>query len=114
MSLRSGSLRDELTIVTQVQSGTDQLNEPAYTWTEGECRRCSIEPLNGKEFYTAEGINTSVTHRIRFRFERSLINAQNRFRDKTVSPYVEYEAITPPIDPGNEHRELVLMCKVAT
>lgn len=114
MSLRSGSLRDQLTITTPVDGGTNALNEPSIVWTEGETRRCSIEPLNGKEFYTAEGINTSVTHRIRFRYEAGLLNAELRFRDKTVSPYVEYEAISPPIDPGNEHRELILMCKVAT
>ena len=114
MSLRSGSLRDKVTLVSEVQSGVDALNQPNMVWTEGECRICSIEPLNGKEFYAAEGQNTSVTHRIRFRWERGLLNAQMRLRDKTFSPYTEYEIITPPIDPGNEHRELVLMCKVAT
>jgi len=106
--MRAGRLKDKVKIETR-SSTTDDFGGVVDSWTVDHIRACSIEPLNGKEYFAAQGEQTAVSVRVRFRYESGLLSPAKRLvdvRDSTV-----YD-VTSVIDPGNEHRELICMCEV--
>lgn len=109
--IRSGRLRH--TVIIQRPSGTeDALGQPDGNWVTLNTRRCGIEPLNGREFFAAQGENTSTTTRIRFRYEAGILKAGYRLVDNATSPATVYDIEGEPINPNNLNRELICMCKV--
>ncbi|TNE75549.1 MAG: head-tail adaptor protein [Gammaproteobacteria bacterium] len=113
MSVRAGRLKDQVEIQTK-SVAKNALQEDVVSWSSGSpqlLRRCSIEPLNGREFFAAQGESTEVSVRIRFHYEAGLLSTAKRLVNNLVSPEVTYD-IESVIDPGNEHRELIAMCVV--
>lgn len=108
--MRAGRLKDRVTIQNYTVT-KDAIGGENKTWAAYATRNCSIEPLNGKEFFAAQGESTEVSVRIRFRREPGLLNTKRRLIDNRVSPQVIYD-IQSVINPGNEHRELIAMCVV--
>jgi len=108
--IRAGRLRDRVTI-QQNTGSADGYGQPADTWAATATRSCSIEPLNGREYFAAQGENTAVSVRVRFRYESGLLATGKRLVDNRTSPATIYD-IESIIDPGNEHRELIAMCVV--
>ena len=106
--MRAGRLKDRVSI--QSRSTTkDAIGGEVETWTTTYTRDCSIEPVNGKEFYAAQTESADTSVRIRFRYQSGLLSTTKRLVDNRVSPQVIYD-IESVIDPGNEHRELIAMC----
>lgn len=106
--MRAGRLRDNVSIES-IGSARDQFGQVVESWSEETTRRCSIEPINGREYFAAQGENVIDNVRIRFRYEAGLISEKKRLVDKSVSPNVVYD-IQSIINPGNEDRELICMC----
>lgn len=74
----------------------------------------SIEPLNGKEFLTAQQIQSDVSTRIRIRYLEG-INQKHRIRfdreatgSPTVTDYYEIDAVIPVME---DRRQMDLMCR---
>jgi SPP1 family predicted phage head-tail adaptor len=109
--MRAGRLRDKVSIQTR-STTADAFGGLVDTWTEDATRSCSIEPVNGKEYFAAQGEQTAASVRIRFRYEAGLLSPAKRLVDNRVSPAVIYDIVAPIIDPGNEHGELIAMCEV--
>lgn len=107
--MRPGRLKDRVSIQA-INSTDDIMGQPIQTWVETHKRNCSIEPLNGREYFSAEGEQQTQKVRVRFRYERGLLNTKKRLVDKRESPEVTYD-IEDIIDPGNEHRELICICR---
>lgn len=108
--MRAGRLKDRVEI--QVKTVTkDVLQGEVVTWSAQDYRRCSIEPLNGREFFAAQTESTEVSVRIRFRYEAGILSTAKRLKNNAVSPAVVYD-IQSVINPGNENRELICMCVV--
>ena len=105
--MRSGRLKDRLSIES-ISASYDVLGQEVETWTNTATRNCSVEPLNGREYFAAQGENTTNTVRIRFRYEADLLSTKKRLVDNRVSPQVIYD-IQSIINPGNENRELICM-----
>lgn len=114
MSIPAGQLRDKVRIEQLVAPGTspDEYNSGPETYSGSTTRRCSIEPLTGKEYFAAEGENSSVSVKVRVRYERGLYFSTTRLVDVGKSPEEFLYVVVPPIDPGNEHSELILMCEI--
>ena len=108
--MRAGRLRDRVTIENFTVT-KDAIGGEVRTWATHKTRNCSIEPLNGKEFFAAQSESTEVEVKIRFRYESGLLNAKYRIVDNRMSPQVIYD-IESIIDPSNRHQELIAMCKV--
>ncbi|WP_372810075.1 head-tail adaptor protein [Litorivivens sp.] len=89
------------------------IHEDIESWSTSPqvFRDCSIEPLNGREFFAAQGESTEVSVRIRFRYQSGLLSTAKRLVNHRVSPAVTYD-IESVINPGNENRELIAMCVV--
>ena len=105
--MRAGRLKDRL-IIQSISSTKDVMGQNVETWTETETRNCSIEPVNGKEYFAAQGENIANNVRIRFRYESGLLSTTKRLVNDRVSPQVIYD-IESIINPGNESRELICM-----
>ena len=106
--MRSGRLKDQVYIQTQ-DTTPDAFGGLPDTWTTQNTRRCSIEPVNGKEYFSAQGENTQSSVRIRFRYESGLLSEAMKLVN--TQDAIEYD-IESIIDPGNEHKELICMCVV--
>ena len=94
---------------TTAKDGVGQLQD---VWTEIATRRASLEPLNGREYFTASGENSDVTTRIRLRHDETVavLKPYDRIIDESQSPQVVYD-IQSVINPRERDRELVLMCR---
>jgi len=107
--IRSGRLRDKVTI--QSPPAVDSYGQQVGTWSTIAVRRCSIEPLNGREYFSQAGEQASQKVRIRFRYAKGILKNQYQLVDNRTSPQTIYD-IEDIIDPSNEHRELICMCVV--
>lgn len=107
--IRSGRLKDKVTI--QTPPAGDGYGHQSGAWTDLKKRSCSIEPLNGREYFAQDGEHGEQKVRVRFRYEKNTLKRNYRLVDYRESPAVVYD-IEDVIDPGNEHRELIAMCVV--
>lgn len=107
--IRAGRLRDK--VIIQSPPSGDGYGQQTGSWSQVASRRCSIEPINGKEYFAGDGEHGEQKVRVRFRFERGILKRNYRLIDNRESPQVVYD-IEDVIDPGNEHRELICMCAV--
>lgn len=107
--IRAGRLRDRVTI--QSPPAGDSYGQQTGAWVTVKTRRCSIEPINGREYFSQAGEQGAQKVRVRFQFERGILKRKYRLVDNRESPQVIYD-VEDVIDPGNEHRELIAMCTV--
>ena len=106
--IRSGDLIH--TAVFKRLSGTvDGAGQPVQTGTDLATVRCSVEPLNGKEYFEASGENSTVDTRV-------MCCWQSALADLTPADWLEVSGqrydIQSVINPRMQNRELVIMCKV--
>ena len=105
MSARAGRLKDRVTIqAPPVKNSRGQL---VGTWTDIATRRCAIEPLNGREYWSQLGEQVNAVVMFRFRFEVNLIQYSYRLVDYRDSPAVIYNVIEI-INDRNRNRELIV------
>ena len=100
--MRAGRLRHIVTIQEPVET-QDSMGHPAVTWSDVATRRASIEPLSGREFFTAKEFHADVSTRIRLRY---LAGVTPKMRVKWGDRYFN---IHSAISPDKKNRELVLM-----
>lgn len=102
-------------ITFQRQSITrDAVGQLVQTWTEICSRMVSLEPLNGREYFNASGENSQVTTRIRVRYDTTVgaIKPYDRAVSYQTSPGTVYDILSV-INPNENNREIILMCKRA-
>ena len=109
--MRAGRLRHKVTLETQTTT-KNSYGEFVDTWTEIAVRRCSIEPLMGREFYERSGEHSRMPTRIRIRHDATVatVKPYDRAVDYSTSPAVVYD-IESVQNPRERDRELVLMCE---
>ena len=92
----------------------DSVGQLVQTWTEICSRMVSIEPLNGREYFNASGEHSSVSTRIRGRYEAMLgaLKPYDRVVNYQTSPGTVYDILSV-INPNESNREIILMCKRA-
>lgn len=113
MAIRSGRLKQQVQIIREATTGgKDRMNNPVTSETVSNTRRCEITPISGSEFFEADQQKSTLTHKIRFRYEAGLVTRFDILRDVSVSPPIDYRVTAPPINPGSENRELVCMCEI--
>jgi head-tail adaptor len=109
--MRAGRLRHKVTLEAQ-SSTKNEYGEFVDSWSTIAVRRCSIEPLMGKEFYEQSGEHARMPTRIRIRHDDAVANLKpyDRAVDYSVSPAIVYD-IESVQNPRERDRELVLMCQ---
>jgi SPP1 family predicted phage head-tail adaptor len=77
-------------------------------WSDYVVARASIEPLSGREYFSAQAEASSVSHRIRMRYVAGVTTKMRVVFDER-----EFE-IESVINYEERNRELILMCEEGT
>ncbi len=105
--MRAGGLR--FTATVQRQDNTpDAFGTTGDAWATVATVRCSVEPLNGREWMAAHGEASAITTRVRMRYESAL--ATFTPADRLVIDGRNYD-VESVINVANRNRELVVMCR---
>lgn len=107
--INPGELRHRITIQrlsnTQNYYGEIAINTNK-TWTDVVTVRAGIYPISGKEFFSAETVNSEITHKVKIRYIKGLTsNMRIKFGDRY------FQIISPPINFQEKNIELQLLCK---
>lgn len=104
MAIRAGKLRHLVTIQAPSETRDACGGEIPNGWTDFATVWASVEPLQGREYLAAAGVEARATTRIRIRYLAGVTAAMRVvFEDKV------YQLVSPPIDPNKMHSELHLM-----
>ena len=102
--MKAGDLDQRVTLERQ-QSGVDELGQPLAEWAAlGSCW-AAVLPLVGREFISAQAVQSEVTTRVVIRY-RPGIAASDR-----VNHEGRIYNIVSVIDKRSQHDELQLMCR---
>ena len=82
------------------------------TWALVEEVWASVEPLRGRELYTAQQENSKVTTKIVIRYQTHLATICHTH--SIVLGAMRYEILHDPINPNMDNRELHFLCKVVS
>jgi SPP1 family predicted phage head-tail adaptor len=89
------------------QMGKNSYGETTEDWLTVANIRCSVQPINGREFFDKEAVNSKITHRIRLRHSKSLQITP----DMRLIYMSRVFTITSVIDYQEQHNEIQLMCE---
>ena len=102
--MRAGQLDQRVTI-ERFTSEPDDWGQPIPSWAPLATVWAAVEPLVGREYITAQAMQSEVTARIRMRW-RPGVTSQDRVMHGATAYGIE-----SVIDYRSQHRELVLICK---
>lgn len=103
MNTPIGKLRHRITF--QQESLTpDGMGGSTKTWTSLGTVSAQVEPLSGKEFFQAQQIQSSVTHKVTMRYRANTIpSLRILFGTRTFD-------VNAVLDPEERHIQLILLC----
>lgn len=102
--MHSGALRHKI-IIQQPAGVRDSNGQMVETWTTFATVWASVEPLQGREFFAADQINSEITTRIRLRYLSGIT------QDMRISFDSRIYDIRSIIQVREIHHEMQLMCK---
>jgi SPP1 family predicted phage head-tail adaptor len=108
--VQSGDLRHRIELQAQTRT-PDGGGGFTTTWSTVATVYASIWPLKGEESMEGGRVTAAITHRVRIRFRRG-VKASWRIRDLFSGKY--FSIVTAPVDLGDNHQWIELMCKEAT
>jgi len=105
--MRAGRLNRRVTIQsrTETQGST---GEVTWTWADVDTVWAAIEPIAGREYFSAAQVQSASTTRIRIRYKTGLTTKMRVvYTQNEVDRYYGIDAI---LHIREEHRETHLMC----
>lgn len=103
--MRSGILRDVVTIQQKTGAVESTYGGTAYTWaTFAAGVRCRISPLSGRELLMAGAERSILKSRVRMRYLAGVVPAM-----RIVTESSEVHDIVSVVDVDNLHRELEIL-----
>ena len=106
--MRAGSLRHRITIQTKTVT-RNSYGEESVTWSDNINCWASIEPIRGNEYFSAQQIQSGVTHRITIRY-RTLADGTAINPNCRVEYGTRYFNIQSVLNPSERDISLQLMC----
>lgn len=91
----------------QPDPSLDSFGQPIRGWSTVAVVYGAVEPINGKEFFTAQQINAETTTRIRIRYGSEIASISEDWRVVFDGRNYNIKAI---IMPSEIQREIILMC----
>lgn len=106
--IKPGELRHKVDILTPPAAQNDygEVDETEEWPAFKEGVWASVEPLKGRELFTAQQINSEITLKVKMWYIPG-VKAKMRIRSRGQV----FEIVGPPIDNKQINRELELMCK---
>jgi len=106
LSLPAGRLRHRVEIQNYEMTQNDW-GEVIYTWSPWATVWASIEPLQGREFFAAQALQSQTTVRIRMRYRPGVTSVMRVLWGGQI---YDIESV---IEPQSRRQELQLMCKTS-
>jgi SPP1 family predicted phage head-tail adaptor len=103
MGLKSGQLDRRVKLQTKGVT-QDSYGGAVVTWSDTATVWAAVEPLQGREFFGAQQIDSEITIRVRIRYRAGVVPAMRVLYGSRVLD------IRSVIDPKDRHEELQLMC----
>lgn len=105
--MRTGRLNKRVSIARHVET-TDDYGQLISSTSTFATRWAAIEPIAGREYFSAQGANSKVSAKIRIRYDSivAVINAG----DLVICGNETYD-IESVINPASADEELILMCQ---
>lgn len=104
--MRAGALRHRITIERQA-TAQDDWGGVVNHWATIGTFSASIEPINGREYFAAQAVQSEVTARIRMRYHPDVLPSDRVNHNGTI-----YNVLSI-IDKDMKNIQLELMCKSA-
>jgi SPP1 family predicted phage head-tail adaptor len=101
--MRAGQLRHVVTIESPTKT-QDSTGSVVQSWATFDTVRAAIEPISGREFFSAAQVQSNVNTRIRIRY---IDDVTPKMRVAHGSDYYDIQAVLPDTTGA---RELHLMC----
>jgi SPP1 family predicted phage head-tail adaptor len=76
------------------------------SWVDSATVWAAVEPLRGREYYAAAAASAESLVRFRLRYRKDVTADMRVKYDNRI-----FELNSPPIDPEERHKELIMMCK---
>lgn len=105
--MRSGRLRQRVQIARHVET-TDDYGQLISTTSTFTTRWAAVEPIAGREYFSAQGANSTVSVKIRMRYDTTV--AAVDAGDLVIHSGITYD-IESVINPNLKGEELILMCQ---
>lgn len=114
--MRIGGLRDRITIESPVEETNDAGEVIIVAWQTVAELWASVEPVLGREFFSAAQVQSDITTRIRIRYRTGLttkmrVKYERNVNDVMVAEYYDIESL---INTYEDRRETQLMCRQRT
>lgn len=110
--MQAGALKQSIKFQQRTTS-KDDTGHRDETWSDiaSSTRPASIEPLTGKNYFSAIGQNSSISTKITIRFDSTVdaITPDNRIVDTRTG---EIYSIVSTIKTKSARREIVFMCEL--
>lgn len=106
--MQAGRLRHTVIIQQRNVASRSASGEEVLTWPTFATCRASVEPLNGKEYFTARQEAAEVNYRIRLRYDSALASVVPAWRISYAGRTFDIQSI---INYRERNRELIVMCK---
>jgi len=94
-------------VLQQPNPTVDTFGQPVKGWSTVATVWASVEPLNGREYFTAQQINAETTVRIRLRYGSELASLSQDWRATFDGKIYDILSI---IQPREINQEIILMC----
>lgn len=101
--MEAGRLDKRVTIESQSVE-RNSIGEPETTWEDFATVWAAVEPLQGREFWAQQQVQSAVSHRVRIRYLDGVNAAMRIVYGERV---FNIEAV---IDPKERHEEMQLLC----
>lgn len=98
-------LRETVSVQTNMPTRSARGAE-VDAWTTLATVRAEVAPLQGREFFAAQQINSEITYKVRMRWLSGVTSGARLVWGSEV-----LEVVGPPINTKAQKRELVLMCR---
>lgn len=105
--MQAGRLNRRI-IIHQNTPTRDANGGEVESWSVLAYRWASLEPINGREYFTAQQTASEVTHRVRIRYDYTVKTVTPKMRIVYGSRTFDIESV---INPRESNKELVLMCR---
>lgn len=104
--MKAGRLRERISIQRRVNSLND-FGESKGVWSTLADTWAGVEPIAGREFFTAQQVQSDITTRVICRYSKALSDVTPKDRIQHGPVYYDIRSV---IDVDNRHRELQFMC----
>ncbi len=104
--MRAGRLRTRVEVQRIADHERDKHGGIKPSWTTIALRWASVVPLNGREYWSAQQVQSDVTHGVEMRFFEGL-TSKHRLRLLHSQRVLNIKSV---IDVEERHREMQLMC----